>query len=452
MNKSRREAAGRAIDDNWFPSGNSAVALCEIIQKRIEEVNGRLGALTDVLHESAALEARNVDAMAAKGLSAGRLAGWPIAIKDNIDTVPARCSAGLSFLDDRRPTMDAEAVTLLRREGAVIVGVAYTDSGAFGVISPEVINPNYPDRIVGGSSGGSAAAVAAGLCVAALGTDTGGSVRIPAACCGIVGFKPTKNRVSTEGVRPLATSFDHVGVLSDSVKRVRKVIEVIDPLFNDLPHGLGGPTGQVIVGIPTNFFLDANDEVLQQMAFAIDRLKNMEVVVKEVFLEPPDKIVQSHLVLALTEATLAYGQADEAQEISQYPDTAKQGILLGRSYSASEHLLAMRHSRIFTAQIDSVLETVDFLMLPTLPISPPDRGVSSVTLGGRELNLLNALIRYTAVFDQTGHPVIALPVFDKACSGPGSVQVVGKMNRDRQLLNFAEQLEDLEKMSCDTSI
>jgi aspartyl-tRNA(Asn)/glutamyl-tRNA(Gln) amidotransferase subunit A len=418
--------------------GGSAAAACDVVFRRIAHVNGQIGALTDVLQESAMQEARNLDSRTAQGLSSGRLGGWPIAIKDNIDTVPARCSAGLRFLQDRRPEKDAEVVALLRQEGAVIVGVAYTDSGAFGVTSPGVVNPIYPDRIAGGSSGGSAAAVAAGLCVAAVGTDTGGSIRIPAACCGIFGFKPTKGRVSTVGVRPLATSFDHVGVLSSSVARIREVCEVIDPGFKDLPDG--SPTGTV-VGVPAAFYADANDDVLEAMARTVGLLKDMGITIKVVELGTPDEIIETHLVLALTEAARAYEDASECHDLNLYPEVAQQGILLGQSYSATAHLRAMRHRDVFTARIEEALAAVDFLMLPTLPVSPPERSASIATLQGREMHLLQALIRYTAAFDQTGHPVIALPTFDAASPLPGSVQLVGRLNGDRQLLAFAERVE-----------
>jgi len=439
MNKSRREPLGEVVDEHWVSSGRSAVTLCHIMLSRIADVNEHLGALTEVLYASAVEEASVVDAKAAQGLSAGHLAGWPIAVKDNIDTVPARCSAGLSFFKDRRPKTDAEVVTRLRQAGATIVGVAYTDNGAFGVTSPGVVNPNYPDRIAGGSSGGSAAAVAAGLCFAALGTDTGGSIRIPAACCGIFGFKPTKNRVSTVGVRPLATSFDHVGVLSDSVARIREVCAVIDPRFNDSPNSSAKFPATLVVGIPSNFYADAHEEVLQHMSRTVSLLKDMGVTVKEVSVEPPDGVVQSHLVLSLTEAALEHVDFYGDAALDSYPDIAKQGILLGQSYSAAEHLVAIRHSSAFISQIDEVLNTVDFLMLPTLPVSPPKRDSTSVTLQGRALSVLNALIRYTAIFDQSGHPVIALPLFDDTGSVPGSIQLVGKMHGDQQLLIFAEK-------------
>lgn len=422
-------------------SSASAVATCNAVFTRIAQVNDQLGALTDVLQETAAEEARNVDRKVAQGFSGGRLGGWPIVIKDNIDTVPARCSAGLPFLHDRRPDTDSEVVARLRNEGAVIVGVAYTDSGGFGVTSPAVVNPNYPDRIAGGSSGGSAAAVAAGMCVAALGTDTGGSIRIPAACCGIVGFKPTKGRAPTTGVRPLVPSLDHVGVLSTSVARIRQVWEVLDSHFNDSPAEFDGPLAGTVVGVPASFFADADHEVLEAMARTVEELSHMGLAIKVVELGSPEDIVQAHMTLALTEAALAYEDDDGRVSLNLYPEVAEQGILLGQSYLATEYLRAERRRDAFTSRVEQALAAVDFLMLPTLPVSPPRQSAITATLKGRELNLLQALIRYTAAFNQTGHPVVALPSFGGRSPLPGSVQVVGRIGSDRRLLSFASTVE-----------
>jgi aspartyl-tRNA(Asn)/glutamyl-tRNA(Gln) amidotransferase subunit A len=422
-------------------SGVSAAARCDAALARIAQVNGRIGALSDVLADSARAEARSVDARLAQGHGAGRLSGLPVVIKDNIDTVPARCSAGLPFLADRRPAADAPVVARLRSEGAVVLGVACTDSGAFGVVSPEVANPRHPERIAGGSSGGSAAAVAAGLCAAALGTDTGGSVRIPAACCGIVGFKPTKGRVSTVGVRPLAASLDHVGVLAGSVGGIRSVCEVVDPGFGELPGYVASSPRAPVVGNPIRFYADSDDDVLDTMARMFRLLGELGIVVEEVELPPPDEIVQSHLVLSLTEAVLTQVDVDGPVDPALYPDAARQGMLSGRSYSGCDLRCAMQHRDIFTSRIGGVLDAVDFLMLPTLPVSPPRRGESSVTLKGHELTLLHALIRYTAVFDQTGHPAIAIPFPGAHLPLPGSVQLVGRMDSDRRLLGLAQLIE-----------
>jgi Asp-tRNA(Asn)/Glu-tRNA(Gln) amidotransferase A subunit family amidase len=329
-------------------------------------------------------------------------------------------------------------VSRLRDAGAVIVGVAATDSGAFGVTTPQVMNPAFAGRIVGGSSGGSAAAVAAGFCKAAIGTDTGGSIRIPAACCGIVGFKPTRGRVSALGVRPLAASVDHVGPLAASVADVRAVMEVIDPGFSVLP--VGPRERPIIVGVPRSYFADACSAVHEMIEAKVAALIRLGCDVRDIELPTPGEIIPTHLVLSLTEAALFHARSGD-KALDSHPEAAREGILLGRSYSGSEHLQAQEHKREFVKKIDAVFGAVDFLLLPTLPVETPDRNLKEVVLAGSQYSVLEALIRYTAAFDHSGHPVIAMPWRSPALATPGSFQLVGPLDSDNVLLDFAEAVE-----------
>lgn len=423
----------------------TASSVDEVVQRRIGTVNPEIKALTSILKTSTLQEVDRIERTFAAGAPLGTLAGISIAIKDNIDTTPAICSAGLDFLNHYRPQQDAEVVRLLRAAGAVIIGVAATDSGAFGVTTPAVVNPTTPERIAGGSSGGSAAAVAAGLCMAAIGTDTGGSIRIPAACCGIVGFKPTRGRVSTQGVRPLAASIDHVGPLARVVCDVCAIMEVIDPGFSDLPSL--AETDRPTIGIPRAFFADAAPEVLLAVEEAIKRCIDLGSTVVEVGFPKPDDIIPSHLVLSLSEA--AFFHADTSGvSLDLYPDTAKEALLLGQSYSSVQYLRAIHRQRAFVDEIKQTFAPVDFLMLPTLPVETPHRHSTAFRLGATDIPLLEALIRYTAVFDQTGHPALALPWHSSRLAVAGSVQLVGAPNSDRRLLAFAERLECRDGISA----
>jgi aspartyl-tRNA(Asn)/glutamyl-tRNA(Gln) amidotransferase subunit A len=417
----------------------SATSLCEAVLTRIEQREPNLGAMSDVIAESALKEANIVDRALSKNEAAGALAGIPIAVKNNINTVPAICSAGLPHLSEYRPTVDADVVTRLRRAGAVIVGSTATDSGGFGVTSPSVLNPNFPDRVAGGSSGGSAAAVAAGLCKAAIGTDTGGSIRIPAACCGIVGFKPTYGRVSTAGVRPLASSVDHVGVLASSVSDIRSVAAVIDPDFTSLPNGDPARAAPVI-GIAKAYVEDASGSVACGFGELVKQCENLGYVVREVELPAPQEILDSHLVLSLTEAALLYLDSS-AELVDSLPAAAKDGILAGLAFKGYEHIRALRKKHDFLRLMQEVFSKVDYMILPTMPVFAPVRGGSIARIGGVDINLLNAMIRYTAPFDQSGHPALALPWRSPKQEDVGSVQLIGPLNSDRDLLRFAELLE-----------
>ena len=200
-------------------TGQSMLSRCREFYERIHRQDPGLHAYSELLESSALASAGLKDRQVLNGADAGPLFGLAAAIKDNIDTVPAAARAGLSFLAQSRPSADSTVVELLRQSGAVILGVTETDAGAFGVTTPKVTNPKYPDRFAGGSSGGSAAAVAASLCDFAIGTDTGGSVRLPAACCGIYGFKPTADTVSLKGVRRLTNYYDHIDIIKPKLKK-----------------------------------------------------------------------------------------------------------------------------------------------------------------------------------------------------------------------------------------
>lgn len=416
----------------------SATRLCELVLARIEERDRALGAMCDVITASALKEAGVIDRAVSRQLPVGQLAGIPIAIKSNIDTVPATCSAGLPHLNAYRPDSDADVVSRLRRAGAVIVGSAETDSGGFGVTSPGVSNPSFPDRIVGGSSGGSAAAVAAGFCKAAIGTDTGGSVRIPAACCGIVGFKPTFGRVSTEGVRPLASSVDHVGVLALSAGDARSVMEVIDPGFTSLPCDSHARLS--VIGVPKAYVKGASPLVGQMFNEFVERCAKLGHALCEVELPHPDEILGSHLVLSLTEAALFYLES-EGEQLDALPSTAKEGVQLGLTYKGHQHLRALRHKERFVRQMHTVFSQVDFVALPTIPVFPPGRSSSIVRVGEVDLPVLEALIRYTAPFDQSGHPALAMPWRQPNHQDVASIQLIGPLNSDRRLLALGESLE-----------
>lgn len=415
----------------------SAAAACADLLALIAEQDRAVHAMSDVVAASALCEAQAVDLAVSRGNAVGPLAGIPVAVKSNIDTVPAACSAGLPHLGAYRPDADAPVVARLRAAGAVIVGTTVTDSGGFGVISPEVANPRWPARIAGGSSGGSAAAVAAGFCKAAIGTDTGGSVRIPAACCGVVGFKPTYGRVSTAGVRPLARSVDHVGVLARSVADARAVAQVMDPGFDALP---GAPADGPVIGVSPSYLADADAAVVQRFDAWVERCAALGFVVREVELPPPEQSLDSHLVLSLTEAALH--QLDHAAEpIDVLPATARDSLALGMAYTSTEHLRALQRRRVFLDGMRQAFGRVDVVALPTLAVPVPQRSAATVTLGGAEVGLLSALIRYTAPFDQSGHPALAVPWQPVGEADAGSIQLVAPHDADRRLLAFAESLE-----------
>jgi Asp-tRNA(Asn)/Glu-tRNA(Gln) amidotransferase A subunit family amidase len=420
----------------------SARSTCESALRTIAASNSDIRALTYVLAEPARLEASRIDDRLAQGDELAPLAGVPLVIKNNIDTVPAICSAGLPFLSSYRPSADAEVVRRLRAAGAVIVGVGATDSGAFGVTCSEVVNPKFPERIAGGSSGGSAAATAAGFCFASLGTDTGGSIRIPAACCGVVGFKPTRGSLPLDGVRPLAASFDHVGPLARSVADVRVIMSVIDRQF--LAGTIDRARGQPRIGVPRSYFADASDDVLAVVEDALERCRHVGYDHVDVDIPTPDEIVPAHLVLSLSEAASAYRHAPNAP-IDDYPPIARESIAAGLSYTAPQIEAARRRQKHFIARLDKIFAHVGALLLPTLPVLAPERHKSNVNVGPARVEILHALIRYTAGFDQSGNPALALPWVADKTGIVGSLQLVGPVGADLALLDMAQAIEQCRR-------
>lgn len=416
---------------------------------RIEEINPRLGAVTDLTASSALRAARNSDVRRATGGARGALDGIPVLVKDCIDTRRAVCSAGLSFLADYRPSADAPVVRRLRWAGAVILGVCATDPGTFGVRTPAVIHPQAPGLTVGGSSGGSAAALAAGFCLGALGTDTGGSIRIPSACCLTAGLKPTYARVSRAGVRPLAPSADHVGPMARRAADLRAIAEVIDRGFTRAMRRSAGR--KLTIGHAPAYWRDAAPKVADGMSAALDAAQKLGGRIREVALPSLEAVGEFHVAILAAESA-AYHFTTFPAQLDGYSPVARGLFEIARNQRGYEYLVACERREEARRAVDALFEDVDFLLVPTLPVTPPQRDAESVRVGGIERDFTWALVRYTALFDHTGHPAVSLPASVLAPGIGASVQVVGARDRDLDVLGFAESLERELALSIDWSI
>ncbi|MDE0342394.1 MAG: amidase [Deltaproteobacteria bacterium] len=401
---------------------------CERLIRRVIDLNPRVNAYSQILADTARLEARESPPDAP-------LAGVTVAIKDNIDTIPAVCNAGLDYNGNHQPVEDAEVVARLRGAGAIVLGVTRTDSGAFGVTTPQVINPLDPGLIAGGSSGGSAAAVAADLCDVALGTDTGGSIRIPAACCGVFGLKPTRGSVSLRGIRPLAGSCDHVGPLASSIVPLATVMRVLAPGFESRTCAISRPLS---IGIPRSAILEAAADVLSALDHFTQSVKE-SVVFKDVPFPDFDDLLAVHMTLSLGEASGIFEDLRD-DDLASMPEVARLGIMAGRAVSDRDVGRAQHHRALNLQLIDRLFDRVDFLLLPTLPVLPPPRDTRRVRIGSVDRNILHALIRYTSPFNQTGHPVLAFPWPSNGTARHGSLQLVAPRGMDCLLLEVGQQL------------
>ena len=387
---------------------------------RIEKLNPTLNAFITVLADSALDQARRAEQEIFRGKYRGPLHGIPIGLKDIIDTEGTRTTAASALFKDRVPTEDAEVVRRLRSAGAVILGKQNLHEFAYGGSSMisffgEVHNPWDTSRIAGGSSGGSAASVATGMGFAAIGTDTAGSIRLPAAYCGVVGLKPTYGRISARGVIPLSQSFDHVGPLTNSVCDAGLVLQVLasydegDPASADVPIKdytceLELPLPAVRMGIPRAFFFDDLDpEVAAAVEKAIQLFREMGVEVRdEIKLGvPTDRTLSSAESYAYHKDFVA-----RSPELYQPPTLAR--IKSGEKISEADALRAERELAASRDAIGKTFDEIDVLVTPTVPIPP-----ASIADLKRNPDLLRPtelmMLRNTRPFNVWGIPAISIP-------------------------------------------
>lgn len=405
--------------------------------------NDELRAFILVRAEAALAEARGADEALADGEDRGPLHGIPIALKDLIDLAGVPTTAAARPLLANVARADAPIVTRLREADAVIVGKCNLHELAFGTTGDEsafgaMRNPHDGARSAGGSSGGSAIAVATGMAVASIGSDTGGSIRIPASACGVVGLKPTHGEVSAEGVVPLAPSLDHVGPIARTVEDAAVVYRII----RDAGAHDGAPEApaEPRLGVPRRYFLDLIDPAVQA-AFdaAVIRLEAAGCRIDPADIAHAEETPEVYARTQRPEAFRRHAAllARHAGELS--PDV-RERFASGRNLSGDDYAHAQERRAVLTAAVDGALDARDALLLPTLPIVPPLLGAETVDLNGRAESVRALMLRLTQLFDVTGHPAISIPC-GLAGGLPAGVQLVGRRGATDRLLALAAAWE-----------
>ena len=430
----------------------SPVELTQACLARIEKLNPTLNAFITITAESALQEARKAEAEIGRGEWRGPLHGIPLAVKDLAETAGVRTTAASAVLEHNVPTEDAEVVRRLRKAGAVMLGklnlheFAYGGSGMIGHFGPAK-NPWNTAHVTGGSSSGSAAAVASGLCYGAIGTDTAGSIRLPAACCGIVGLKPTYGLVSTRGVIPLSWSLDHVGPMTRTVSDSALMLQAIayydpqdfycqkfPPVY--YPSAIEEKCSTLQLGRPPEFWQDLDPEVESAASAALVELERLTAGVDEMRLS-----LAGDRTLVRCEPFVYHQKYLPAQEQKYNPDTLRR-IMSGADVTASQYVEAHRDVLRRRREVLEVFEQVDLIITPTTPLLAPsfaELEAAPDQLRSKELIML----RNTRPFNVYGLPSVSVPCGFSKSGLPIGLQISGAPGGEGVVLALARAYEKL---------
>ncbi|HXW04836.1 MAG TPA: amidase [Vicinamibacterales bacterium] len=421
-----------------------AISVVDLVSASLAQIRTRasLNAIITVLEDTAREDARRLDTEIRSGRWRGPLHGIPIAVKDLVDVAGTRTTAG-SAIPTAAAAVDAPVTTRLRDAGAILVAKTNLHEFAFGTTSDEsafgpVRHPQDESRSAGGSSGGSAAALATGMCFGALGTDTGGSIRIPSAVCGTVGLKPSLGEVSLEGVLPLSTTLDHIGPMTRSVQDAALMFEAMAGPSN---APAAPAEGSLRFGVLRPYFCDRLDSgVREALDEACTQLARAGHEVLEAAVEHADITADVYLHIVLPEAAWYHGPLLD-RSAGQYSPGVRIRLEMGRYVLAEDYVRAMHLRDELRRQVDRALEDVDALLLPSLAIPAPLLGASTVAVGGHQEPVRALMLRLTQLFNITGHPALALPGKPGADGLPRGLQLVGKARQTRRLLSVGMAVE-----------
>lgn len=420
-------------------------AVVERCLRRIAERNGTLNAFITVFENDAREQARQADREIAAGRYRGPLHGVPLSLKDLFDVAGAATTAASRVRQGHVAQHDAPSVAALRAAGAIFVGKTNLHEFAFGTTNEDSAygparHPVDPNRSPGGSSGGSAAAVADGMCFASMGTDTGGSIRIPSAVCGLVGLKPAVGELSTEGVVPLSTTLDHIGPLCRSVE---DATIMYDALRGGSARSPGTPLDPraLKLGIPRNYFLSLLDpQVAACFDSSCDRLRSAGATLEDVSIPHAGDVPAIYLHIVLTEAA-AYHANTLDRRPEDYTPNVRIRLEMGRYVLGEDYARARRGRELIRREVDGALQGLDALLLPALAIAAPKIGVPTVRIGAAEEPVRNVMLRCTQPFNVSGHPAIAIPCGTTTEGLPIGVQLVGAAGDTARLLRVAAAAE-----------
>ncbi|MDA0770586.1 MAG: hypothetical protein BZY79_03485 [SAR202 cluster bacterium Casp-Chloro-G4] len=436
----------------------SPVDLVDAHLERIANTDERLNAFITLLADEARVAAKKAEGEIHGGKYIGPLHGIPIGLKDLYFTKGIRTTMGSRIMGDYVPGYDAAVTESFQRAGAILLGKLQMHEFALGGTSE---NPHYGaarnpwnvGRITGGSSGGSGAAVASGECMGALGSDTGGSIRIPAGACGIVGLKPTYGLVSRHGVFPLSHSLDTVGPMTRTVRDAAIMLNAIaghDPRDTssanrpeqDYTAGLDQGVRGLRIGVPQEYFYDViDDEVADAVKSAAAVLKGLGALVEEVSIPILEQSIPISGALLITEAAEVH-----MDNLRNCPDDlgadVRARLQVGAATSATDYIKAQRARVVFNCEVAAVMKTYDILLAPTVPIGAPNLDDDLVVVAGSKHAKLAVMPRLTRPFNITGTPTISVPCGFTSDGMPIGMQLSGRAFEDALVLRVAQAYEE----------
>lgn len=423
----------------------SSVELTRACLDRIDSLNSKVNAFITITREQALASAAARDAELAQGTDRGPLHGIPVAYKDLIFTKGVRTTAGSKIYENFVPDHDAKLVRDLDQAGVVMLGKTNLHELAYGITSNNphygaVRNPYDLERIPGGSSGGSGAAVATEMCFMALGSDTGGSIRIPASFCGTVGLKPTFGRVSNQGCFPLGFSLDHMGPLSRTTRDAAICLEAMSGLRNSVPAKVSSIEG-LRIGIPRNYYFDRTQpEVAAGVRKMAEAAASLGAEVNEVEVMDIDAINAIARVILLVEATAAVSQHLHKRELFGADTLAL--FDQGRLIPGVDYVNAQRLRKRYQKEFAKVWNHCDCLFAPATPTTAPKIGQTRMIVDGVEDDVRLATTRPMRAINVLGLPVLSLPCGQDAAGLPMGLQIIGKPWDEATLIRIGAALED----------
>jgi aspartyl-tRNA(Asn)/glutamyl-tRNA(Gln) amidotransferase subunit A len=431
----------------------SPVELADSVLQRVEQVEPHLGAYVTVTAEHTRRAAREAEADIAAGRYRGPLHGIPMGLKDLIDVAGAPTSAGSRVRAGHRARADSTVAARLAAAGAVLVGKTHTHEFAYGLITPQTSNAWDAGRVAGGSSGGSAVAVAAGTATFALGTDTGGSIRVPAALNGVVGLKPTYGLVPRHGVTSLSWSLDHVGPVTRTVEDAALVLTALaghdprDPASLTTPPvdhrpGPGTDLTGLRVGVPRTYYFDHVDaEVEAAVRRAVDRLQSLGARLVEVEIPMTRYIQATQWGLMVPEAT-AYHESTLRTVPELYQADVRVLLEAGALMPAGDYLRAQRSRTLMRQEWARMLREVDLIAAPTVPATAVEAGQETITWAdGTVEGVSDAYVRLSSPANITGVPSLSVPVGHDAAGLPIGMQLLGRPLGESVLLRVGHAYE-----------